>query len=227
MFVKKPYIESIYNFNTSHYYSHIILKYWTKHIERRINNIYFLYFKCGETADKKMKALHKIFGDNRGTVLAGGLAAALTLASLSPATAQDVASADQGQQAAVPQTVSAPANQSTAPDDIEIATKREAWKASKENGGTLVIWYDARHHNDAVEMVGALKLLGKKNVVALAGRDDGNFVLIGNGRTIPYQFSLREARDGTLGGEAMIFAEQRNIAALDIETSDGPDRNLG
>ena len=49
-------------------------------------------------------------------------------------------------------------------------SKKDAWKTSKANGGTLVIWYDARHQWDAERVVLTLKDMGKQNIVALPGR---------------------------------------------------------
>ena len=182
-----------------------------------------MYFIGVFTSKKKMSLLRNTFEGTRGRVIAGGLSAMMALTSLSPATAQDIAT----NQTSGVQTIStAPSNQNTAPD-IESVDKRGAWLASKENGGTLVIWYDERNYEDAMSTVRSLQRLGKKNVTALAGRDDGGFVLVGNGRTGATVFTLREARDGTLGGEAFIFANQRNIAELDSGADDKPGRDIG
>lgn len=154
----------------------------------------------------------------RARTIGAALAGAVTLASFAGAAgAQD-------------QLASAASFASQIP--IEVVDQREAWLASKENGGTLVIWYDARHHKDAVvEMRGLKEEFGLRNVTIKAGRTDGMFVLIGNGRTNPHKFSLSDARSGALGGEALMYAKMRNIASLDenveqVEGQEQPGQDL-
>jgi len=93
--------------------------------------------------------------------------------------------------------------------------KRGAWQESREgrdeHGGFLVIWYDRRHEWDAEGMLHNLKSSGMEHVVALPGRTDGQFQLLAGGKINRYLFSLEEARDGTLLGEAQIWAGQRGI----------------
>lgn len=175
-----------------------------------------------------LDALRNTFKDSTvgKAVMAGALALPLTFGSMAAndAHADEAKVGARGQIAEVIKVSTPPA--AAEQDEIRTATKREAWKKSKENGGTLVIWYDARHHDDAMATVGALKSLGRQNVIAFAGREDGSFVLIGNGRTIPHKFTLQEARDGTLGGEAMLFADERDIASSDVEGAPSEDNQL-
>ena len=139
-----------------------------------------------------------------GLTKTAGAALFATFAAVGSAGAQDqqVAEAPGPQQAAIN-------------TEIEGVDRRGAILASREgleeHGGYLVIWYDEVNHIDAMGLVLSLKDAGKENVVALAGRDDGMFQVYAAGRKIPGLFSLEDARNGTLGGEALIFAGQRNV----------------
>jgi hypothetical protein len=95
--------------------------------------------------------------------------------------------------------------------------KKSAWMASKEHGGTLVIWYDARHQWDAERLVLTLKDMGKENVIALPGRTDGMFQLMAGGKIDKHLYDLNDARSGLLGATAIDFANERNIAYMDFE----------
>ena len=91
-------------------------------------------------------------------------------------------------------------------------SKKDAWKTSKANGGTLVIWYDARHQWDAERLVLTLKDMDKQNVVALPGRTDGMFQLMAGGKIDRHLYDLNDARSGLLGATAIDFANERNIS---------------
>lgn len=169
-----------------------------------------------------MRNLKQPFQDNTGTGgdiirrdVLRGLAGFFSLAPLTTLPIKSAVHADQVKTATPEQ------------DEIRVATRRETWRESKENGGTLVIWYDVRHHEDAISTVRNLKRLGKQNVVALAGRDDGGFVLVGNGRTSATIFTLRHARDGSFLAEAMLFADEQNISVLDVGNTLSENEHLG
>ena len=137
----------------------------------------------------------------RSPALGAMMVGVVTLASFSPAaSAQD-------------QIANAPAGQSS----VEHVDKRGAWKASKENGGTLVIWYDARYHDDAMASLKALQMLGKRNVVAKAGLNDGTFMMIGAGNTSPVKYTIRDVRDGTFLDDAQQYANRFKIAHVDFD----------